>query len=242
MRLLKKRHIILVNICFAVLFTIFPTFASGEMKEGNVELNNGNQTLEAIFGEDQQLAPSQIVTSKEIKIINTGTLSLKMFQEFFVSLKQTGYTNDELSKMLDKYSLRVHWYKNGKEIKVNGISNSWINANEFNTSFNKEGWVEVDNLKASENLSMVIDVKLDENAGNEYQGALLNISLVGGGGMTTSEDEVIPPKTTSQKDGFSLPNTATNNFNLLIFGIILVLLGIRSYYFSNRKNRRSQAV
>jgi hypothetical protein len=225
----KTSIIVLSTLCAVIMFVGLPNFASGEIQDGSVELNNGVVSVEKLFDEEQRLAPSQVISSKKIKISNTGSLPLEMYEKFLISLKQDGFSKSELSKMIDKYFIKAHFYKNDKEIVVNGLTKEWINGSEFNATFNEEKGKAIGKLKPNETLSLVLDVKLAEGAGNEYQGALFTIDLVAGGVMSIAED------------GLLLPDTATSYFQILCIGLVLILassifyLRVRRFQSDNRK-------
>lgn len=213
-----------VGILIFLLITLstVPHLVSGEVQDRKVELNGGLVHREKMFEEYQHLAPSQIVTSEEIKIKNTGSISLKMYEKFFISLKRNNLSSKETVHMLEKYFIRAHLMKNG-EIVETSLPKKWVNVKEFNSYFNEETGKEIGTLNPNDTLSLKLEVKLDESAGNEYQGALLNINFVAVGIMSISED------------GLLLPDTATNSFNVILIGIMLICVGLVVFYVYKRR-------
>lgn len=169
--------LVTIVICF-VSFNLFPNLTSGKMQDGNIELNSGLLNVEKLFNSRQLLSPSQTVSSKEIKIKNTGLNSIKMYEKFFFSLKQSGFSREELNNMLDSYFVKVHFFKNGEKLNVEGLSDNWINLTDFNGTFNDNKENEIGIVNPNDTISMILDVKLDEHAGNQYQGTTLQISFV----------------------------------------------------------------
>lgn len=209
-----------IFISIIVSFTV-PHLVSGEIHDGKVELNNGLVHHEKMYEEYQFLAPSQIVTSKEIKIKNTGSLSLKMYEKFHFSLKKFNISSRKLDEMLNKYYIRADLSKNGEKLIIEDITENWISAKDFNTIFNNEKKIGM--LNPNDTLTLILHVKLDENAGNEYQGVLLNIDFVAGGIFTISDD------------GLILPDTSTSFFNKILIGIMLISVGIATFYVYKRR-------
>ncbi|WP_232230242.1 LPXTG cell wall anchor domain-containing protein [Bacillus sp. J37] len=60
------------------------------------------------------------------------------------------------------------------------------------------------------------------------------------GGNDGSEDLKPKPVKNSDKAGEKLPNTATNSFNTLLFGGIVLLLGAGTYFYVRRKYNLEQ--
>jgi len=216
-----KMIILLVTLVFFLIcINIVPNFVSGITIDQEVELNNGIIHREEMFN-NLLLAPSQIVTSNEIYIKNTGSVSLNMYEKFYISLKRD-LSDGKLNEMLDKYFVKVYLKKNG-EILNSNLSESWISATEFNSYFNEEKGRDLGTINPNDTLSIIIKVKLDENAGNEYQGVLLNINFIAAGLMSITDN------------GLLLPDTATSSFNLILIGIILIGCGITVSYVYKRR-------
>jgi LPXTG-motif cell wall-anchored protein len=223
MRKTKKIFITITLVFLFIIFNSFPNMAKGKIQDGKIEINNGLLNLEKFFNEYQRIAPSQIVSSKKVVIKNTGNLPIKMYQKFSFSLKSDGTSKMDLENMLQKYLVKIHILENGKELYVEQLSGHWTPASKFNEIFSSEKGKEIDEISPRKNLTIVLDIKLDERAGNEYQGILFNVDLFTTGLMVIT------------KNGFSLPVTASNQFNFLFGGIVLIALG--GYLYFKRRNK-----
>jgi LPXTG-motif cell wall-anchored protein len=216
--------ILLIFTIFIGLFNILPSVASGRIIDGRIELNKGMVNLEKLFESYQNLSPSNVVSSKEIIISNTGDLPLKIFERFIIDFNQEGLSAGQDKVMLEKYYIKANFKKNNELLNIEGITGKWIQANKLNEIYNKQKDNELATIEPSGNITMQMDVKLDETAGNEYQGAQINIKFLAGGFVNVATN------------GFALPNTATNSFNFLFAGIILLIIG-GILFFRHRRAR-----
>ncbi len=55
--------------------------------------------------------------------------------------------------------------------------------------------------------------------------------------MNRDQGDVVNPSEEREK---ALPNTATNQYNLMAFGLLLLLLGFASYFYNQRKNKMKE--
>jgi LPXTG-motif cell wall-anchored protein len=220
---IHKKLTIIVLIGF-FLVNITPLMVNGMTQDGKAELNKGLVNVEKLFEDPQMLAPSHIVKSKKITIQNTGDLPLHIYERFQFTLEKKGHSSHELKSMLEKYYIRATFYKNDDALNIEGISNKWLEASEYNKLFDNEKGKELTIVKPDEVIYMVLEVKLDENAANEYQGVWLNINYIAGG---------VASITNIAQDGLLLPNTATNIYNLFLIGLTLLIIGV--VLFFNKK-------
>lgn len=223
MKRAKNISISVFTLCLILIFNIYPNIAAGETNDGRIEINNGLLNNERLFNDFQRLAPSQVVSSKKIAIKNTGSFPIKMHQKYLFELKDDRFSKEELEKMLGKYSVKIHIFKKGQETIQNQFSSEWTPVTEVNSAFFSEQGKELATVGPQDSVSIVLDIKLDEQAGNEFQGVLFNASLNTLGFMEVSNN------------GFSLPVTASNQYNLIILGFLLLALGL-SFLYKRKKD------
>ncbi|SDC75370.1 hypothetical protein [Shouchella lonarensis] len=188
------------------------TSANGELKNGTLELNNGNDISGDIV-QASSFAPSQLIFGDWLKIENTGTLdahlqatyeheinvnaSIDPYKVGYIAIKykktpDTDVFKDaqyELEKLFDgitneigalnKSTKRTHVTED-VEIEVNLIDEDEVNnAGSFVLGDGaldgekNEFW----KLEEDQYIDLNFGVKLDEKAGNEYQGAVYEATL-----------------------------------------------------------------
>jgi hypothetical protein len=83
--------------------------------------------------------------------------------------------------------------------------------------------IEARNLKSMENDEFSLTIIFPEHLGNEYQGSVAKFNIV------------FVAEGINLDDLFELPNTATNYYNYMVGGAILILFGLTAYIVKVKK-------
>lgn len=179
------------------------TNAHGEMKNGVLEINDGNDIETPIFSETG-FAPSQLQYGEWLSLSNTGDLDAHLKATYIHSVDKASLEAYEVGYMAMKYTVKPGQdvYEDSK-IKLDNLFNGTTNERSVSLSSQIEGVEIMGNVLSQEEvdsgeivfgeggadsfwqldegqyIDIMVGIKLDENAGNEYQGAtykaLLNV-------------------------------------------------------------------
>ncbi|MCZ2256949.1 hypothetical protein [Sporosarcina sp. G11-34] len=215
--MMKKAKMTLLSIAVVGLLVAFSggatyswftsqTTAVGEMQNGALELNNGQDIEMSIF-EGGKFTPSQLEYGNWMTISNTGDLDTYLKATYNHSVDKASLEEYEVGYMAMKYTVQPGQdTMEQAEIELANLFNG--TTNERPQSVNLSGDVEVfggmltngtvslmnvDNgeitigegsdedsfwkLDEGQYIDIMFGLKLDESAGNEYQGAIYNATL-----------------------------------------------------------------
>jgi len=176
------------------------TNAHGEMKNGALEINNGVDIEEPLF-EGENFTPSQLEYGNWVSLSNTGDLDAHLKATYTHSIDKASLDAYEVGYMAMKYTITPDQdaYEDS-EIALENLFEGTTNERTVNMSLS-EG-IEVHGEIISQNesdsgeillgegsedsfweleegqyIDVMIGVKMDESAGNEYQSATYNAQL-----------------------------------------------------------------
>lgn len=176
------------------------TSAEGEMVNGVLELNNGENIAEPLF-EEENFSPSQLQYGNWVSLSNTGDLDTHLKATYTHEIDKASLEAYEIGYMAMKYKVEPGQdEQKDAEIALDNLFDGTTNERVamFNTSDDVEVYGEllpqdVNNsgeivlgegsedsfweLDEGEYIDIMIGVKMDESAGNEYQGAIYSSNL-----------------------------------------------------------------
>lgn len=174
------------------------TNSQGDMKSGILEINNGIDIETPIFS-GTKFTPSQLQYGEWLSLSNSGDLdahlkatythsvdkaSLEAYEVGYMAMKYTvtpGQDVYEDSKIklenlfngtTNERSLSIASQTEGVEIMGNVLSQEEVDSGEI--VFGEGGADSFWQLDEGQYIDIMIGIKLDETAGNEYQGATYN--------------------------------------------------------------------
>lgn len=174
------------------------TNAFGEMKTGTFEINHGSDIEEALFA-GEKFAPSQLQYGEWVSVSNTGDMDAILKTTYNHSVDKASLEKYEVGYMAMKYTVQPgeDVYEDSK-IALENLFNGTTNERSLLSENVPEG-VEVDGkvlteaeadageiqfgegdfweLEEGQYIDIMVGIKLDESAGNEYQGATYNATL-----------------------------------------------------------------
>ncbi|MFF2876376.1 hypothetical protein ACFVR2_08650 [Gottfriedia sp. NPDC057991] len=154
--------------------------ASGTIQNSTLELNNG-QTEAAIKFSPEKLAPSRITTIAPIIIENTGEEPMFVRGKVNFTLENNP-NNIKPNKFLRAYEVQPTVLYNGQEIADLG----WLDIADLQPLLDKwlpskDGSGSTPNdpgqFNAGDKIQIKLQLRLKENAGNEFQGASLKVDF-----------------------------------------------------------------
>lgn len=177
------------------------TNAQGDMKNGTLEINNGADIEETLFT-GVKFAPSQLQYGNWVSISNTGDMDTILKATYSHSVDRASLEKYDIGYMAMKYTITPGQdvYEDAK-IALENLFNGTTNERSLTSASLPKG-VEVvgkvltestvdssaivlgegDNdsfwqLEEGQYIDIMIGIKLDESAGNEYQGVQYNAGL-----------------------------------------------------------------
>lgn len=177
------------------------TSANGEMVNGTLQINNGEDIEEPMFS-GVQFSPSQLQYGNWITITNSGDLdaflkttyshtvdkaSLESYDVGFMAMKYTTTPDQDVYEQ-SKIALEnlFNGTTNERNVTLSSlpdgvqVTGKVLTADEADSGEIVFGEGEEDSfwkLKEGQYIDIMVGVKLDEHAGNEYQGATYDASL-----------------------------------------------------------------
>ena len=177
------------------------TNAQGSMENGVLAINDGVNIETPIF-EGTKFAPSQLQYGEWLSLSNTGDLETYLKATYKHSVDKASLEGYEIGYMAMKYTvapgtevyedskieldnlfngttnerpLSISSQSDGVEIHGNILSQAEVNSGEiiFGEGEEDSFW----QLDEGQYIDIMIAIKLDESAGNEYQGATYNASF-----------------------------------------------------------------
>ncbi|WP_060678294.1 hypothetical protein [Virgibacillus halodenitrificans] len=176
------------------------TNAHGELKGGMLELNNGTDIEQPLFDE-KQFSPSQLQYGSWVSLSNTGDLDAHLKAIYNHSIDKASLDAYEVGYMAMKYTVKPDQdaYKDSKialDNLFNGVTNERSVMKSLPNDIEVSGKIvtqkDADSgeivlgegsedsfweVEEGQYIDLMIAVKLDESAGNDYQGARYNASL-----------------------------------------------------------------
>lgn len=177
------------------------TKAQGDMENGTLQLNDGNDIEEPIFS-GVKFTPSQLQYGEWLSLSNSGDLDTYLKATYTHSIDKASLEAYEVGYMAMKYTVTPDQdiYEDSKialENLFNGTTNERsIAATDLPGGVEVVGKMmtqaEVDageilfgegeadsfwQLEEGQYIDIMVGIKLDESAGNEYQGAIYNATL-----------------------------------------------------------------
>lgn len=176
------------------------TNAKGTLQNGVLELNDGKDIGIALF-EEEQFAPSQLQYGNWISLANTGNMDTHLKATYMHSVDVASLEKYEVGYMAMKYTTQPgeEVYEDSK-IALENLFNGQTNeraarmvlpegVEQFSEVLSedevKNGEIQLGEgsqdefwqLKEGQYIDIMIAVKLDESAGNEYQGSTYESNL-----------------------------------------------------------------
>ncbi len=174
------------------------TNAFGEMKTGTFEINHGADIEEALFA-GEKFAPSQLQYGEWVSVSNTGDMDAILKATYNHSVDKATLEKYEVGYMAMKYTVQPgeDVYEDSK-IALENLFNGTTNERSLLSENVPEGvevvgkvltQAEADageiqfgegdfwELEEGQYIDIMVGIKLDESAGNEYQGATYNATL-----------------------------------------------------------------
>ncbi|MBO9128496.1 hypothetical protein [Bacillus sp. 165] len=149
--------------------------ASGEVQNTTLELNNGVVEAGSLFPEGKKLAPSRETGEKTITIVNTGEENMFVRGKIDFMVEKD---NEPAKNLLKGYRVQPVLKYNGEVIADLG----WVEIKDLQPLLDqwlpgKDGTgnnpADSGQFAAGDKFEIVLNVMLEKNAGNEYQGATL---------------------------------------------------------------------
>ena len=172
------------------------TNAQGEMTSGVLEINNGNDIETPIFS-GTKFAPSQLQYGEWLSLSNTGDLDAHLKATYTHSVDKASLGAYEVGYMAMKYTITpgqdvyedskiklenlfngttneraISSQSAGVEVMGNVLSQEEVDSGEI--VFGEGGADSFWQLNEGQYIDIMVGIKLDESAGNEYQGATYN--------------------------------------------------------------------
>jgi len=122
--------------------------------------------------------------------------------------------------------------KNGSEKLYNALKVTIEDENKnqlFNGIFSEFENIQPRKLSKSEKEKLYITVQFPPELGNDYQGLTSEVVVIFS--ASGNSDEILP-----SKDSI-LPNTATNNFNLLVLGLSLLVFSMLTHFLYRKAKK-----
>ena|SRR5699024_10160164 len=177
------------------------TSAFGSMESGTLEINENNDIEEPMFN-GKQFAPSQLQYGEWVSLSNTGDLDAHLEATYHHAVDRASLEEYEVGFMAMKYTAQPgeDVYEDSK-IALENLFNGTTNERTTSVDSAPEGvevlgkLVDADNadsgeilfgegseedfweLKENEYIDIMVGVKLEDTAGNEYQGAQYEAEL-----------------------------------------------------------------
>lgn len=176
------------------------TNAFGEMKTGVLEINNGEDIGEALF-EGEGFAPSQLEYGNWVSLSNTGDMDAHLKATYYHSVDKASLEKYEVGYMAMKYTIKpgqdafddakialdnlfngvtneraiLSNLPAGVEVSSQILSEEEVASGEilFGEGSKDDFW----NLADGQYIDIMVAVKLDDSAGNEYKGATYEAHL-----------------------------------------------------------------
>lgn len=176
------------------------TNASGELKTGVLEINNGEDIGEALF-EGEQFAPSQLEYGNWVSLSNTGDMDAHLKATYHHAVDKASLDKYAVGYMAMKYTVQPGQdvYEDSKialdklfngttneraalanapegvELSAKVLSEEEVTSSEILLGEGSEDdfW----ELEEGQYIDIMVAVKLDESAGNEYQGVTYEANL-----------------------------------------------------------------
>ncbi len=176
------------------------TNAYGEMKTGTFEINNGEDIAEALF-EGGGFAPSQLQYGNWVSLSNTGDMDAHLKATYYHSVDKASLDKYDVGYMAMKYTVKPGQdsYDDAKIALDNlfsGVTNERAALSELPAGVEVSSQILSEEEIASgeillgegssddfweladgQYIDIMIAVKLDDSAGNEYQGATYEANL-----------------------------------------------------------------
>lgn len=177
------------------------TSAIGNMENGTLEINNGADIEEALFS-GVKFAPSQLQYGEWVSISNTGDMDTVLKATYTHSVDKASLEKYDIGYMAMKYTITPDQdvYEDSKialENLFNGTTNERtvaplnlpegveavgkvLTEAELDSGELQFGEGEDDSfwqLQEGQYIDIMVGIKLDESAGNEYQGAKYDATL-----------------------------------------------------------------
>ncbi|MDY0410194.1 hypothetical protein ACFFIS_15395 [Virgibacillus soli] len=178
------------------------TNASGSLESGVLEINNGQDIEEPLFAETK-FAPSQLQYGNWVSISNTGDLDAHLKAVYTHSVDNASLEGYSVGYMAMKYTVKPGQdvYEDSK-IALDNLFNGTTNERSVAKLSNVSGDVEVYGEVLSEDavtsgeillgegsedsfwqldegqyIDLMVGIKLEDSAGNEYQGVKYDAAL-----------------------------------------------------------------
>lgn len=177
------------------------TVAQGDMENGVLEINDGGDIEEPLFS-GVKFTPSQLQYGNWVSISNSGDLDTHLKAIYTQSVNKASLDAYEVGYMAMKYTVAPDQdvYEDTK-IALENLFNGTTNERSLASAKLPEGVEMVGKVLTEEEadsgeiifgegvedsfwqldegqyIDVMVGIKLDENAGNEYQGAVYNASL-----------------------------------------------------------------
>ena len=177
------------------------TSAFGTMENGTLEINENNDIEEPMF-EGTQFTPSQLQYGEWVSLSNTGDLDAYLEANYHHTVDKASLEEYEVGFMAMKYTVKPgeDAYEDSKielENLFNGTTNERTtsvdsapegvevlgkvidtqNADSGDILFGEGSEEDFWELKEDEYIDIMVGVKLEDTAGNEYQGAQYKAEL-----------------------------------------------------------------
>lgn len=176
------------------------TEAQGNMENGTMEINNGADIEKALFS-GVKFAPSQLQYGDWVSISNTGNMDTVLKATYTQSVDKASLEKYDIGFMAMKYSVTPEQdvYEDSK-IKLENLFDGTTNERAITQNMSEGVEVvgkvltkeEADSgkvqfgegdddsfwkLEEGQYIDIMVGIKLDESAGNEYQGAKYDAAL-----------------------------------------------------------------
>lgn len=187
---------------------------------------------------DVLLAPGISTGIQSFKIKNVHKQPIDIFTSFNFALEKEGYSKEQLDRMIHSFEI------SGVLTYNNQLTNyHWMSLKEFEGNFNN---IKFDHLDPNKAYEFQYNIRLNENADNSFQGMKLHGELT----IKSDYSSIAVPidkdkagEKVIEVGGERLPITATNLANVIVFGIILLIVGVLTLLILfNRKNTRKIAI
>lgn len=177
------------------------TKAKGDMENGVLQINDGNDIEEPIFS-GAKFTPSQLQYGEWLSLSNSGDLDTYLKATYTHSIDKASLEAYDVGYMAMKYTATPDQdvYDDSKialENLFNGVTNErsispanlpegvevvgkMMTQEEVDSGEILFGEGEADSfwqLEEGQYIDIMVGIKLDESAGNEYQGAIYNATL-----------------------------------------------------------------
>jgi spore coat-associated protein N len=178
------------------------TEAQGSMENGTLEINNGENIEEALFS-GVKFAPSQLQYGDWVSITNTGDMDTILKASYMQAVDKAALEKYDVGYMAMKYTVEPgkDVYEDSK-IKLENLFNGATNersvmkntpkgvevvgkvlskqeaeSGEIQFGEGDQGDDSFWKLEEGQYIDIMVGIKLDESAGNEYQGATYDATL-----------------------------------------------------------------